>query len=116
MDERLEKAFETANYMATLSNQKRIVKEEFNQKLMYYVNGGTFKVGKELIAFTKTVIDAGHTSDVVFIDDNQLPVIVEDVSKFLADIVHVYFEAANEYAAKISQIKTNRKLTNIVDL
>ena len=31
MDERIEKAFGVANYMATLSNQRRIILEEFNQ-------------------------------------------------------------------------------------
>jgi hypothetical protein len=32
MDEKLEKAFGVANYMATLTAQKNIIKEEFNQK------------------------------------------------------------------------------------
>ena len=57
MDERIEKAFAVANYMATLSNQRRIILEEFNQKLVYYANGGTFKISPELINFTKSVID-----------------------------------------------------------
>ena len=32
MDEKLEKAFGVANYMATLSNQRRIILEEFKQQ------------------------------------------------------------------------------------
>lgn len=116
MDERLEKAFSTANYMATLSAQKRIIKEEFEQKLMYYINGGTFKVTKELISFTKLVIDTGQVEDVAFIDENHLPVLIPDVKKFLEDILAVYFEAVNGYAVKISEIKTKRKLTDIVSL
>ena len=58
MDERIEKAFNVANYMATLSNQRRIILEEFEQKLVYYVNGGTFKITPELISFVKM----NHTS------------------------------------------------------
>lgn len=38
MDERIEKAFQVANYMATLSNQRRIILEEFNQRTVHYVN------------------------------------------------------------------------------
>ena len=57
MDERVEKAFAVVNYMATLSNQRRIITEEYQQQLVYYTNGATFKVTPELISFTKTVID-----------------------------------------------------------
>ena len=53
MDEKIEKAFAVANYMVTLSNQRRLILEEFNQKTIYYTNGATFKVTPELINFTK---------------------------------------------------------------
>ena len=59
MDERIEKAFEVANYMATLSNQRRIVLEEYNQKLVHYINGATFRITPELINLTKTILDLG---------------------------------------------------------
>lgn len=57
MDERVEKAFAVANYMSTLSNQRRILLEEYSQKLVYYINGASFKITPELINFTKTVLD-----------------------------------------------------------
>ncbi len=79
MDERIEKAFNVANYMATLSNQRRIILEEFNQKLVYYQNGGTFKVCPSLITFTKQVLDMGHETDVPFIDENNFPILISDV-------------------------------------
>lgn len=116
MDERLEKAFEVANYMATLSNQKRIIKEELDQKLVYYTNGGSFKVDRELISFTKTILDLGHTDDIVFLDVNQMPVVISNVSEFLNEIINVYFESVNEYSSKITEIKSKRKLTDIVEL
>ena len=50
MDEKLEKAFGVANYMATLSNQRRIILEEFKQQLVYYENGGTFQIDTVLIS------------------------------------------------------------------
>lgn len=116
MDEKLEKAFSVANYMATLTAQKNIIKEEFNQKLLHYVNGGAFKISRELITFTKAMVDLGHTTDIIFIDSNELPVIVPDVNTFLEDIIANYFEAVNEYFTKISEIKSKRKLTDIVEL
>mgnify|MGYP003336340353 CR=1 FL=1 len=56
MDERVEKALGVANYMATLSNQRRVLLEEYNQKLLYYINGATFKVSPDLISFAKITL------------------------------------------------------------
>jgi hypothetical protein len=116
MDERIEQAFEVANYMATLSNQRRIILEEFNQKTIYYNNGGTFNVDCSLINFTKLVIDLGHTEDVPFVDANNFPVVISDVQQFLDNITSIYFEAINEYSAKFIEIKNKRKIEDIVSL
>jgi len=116
MDERIEKAFAVANYAATLSNQRRVISEEYKQKLVYYTNGSTFKVSPELIAFIKTVIELGHISDVPFLDANDFPVVIPNVQEFLDNIVSVYFEALNEYTVKYSEIKTKRKIADIVEL
>jgi hypothetical protein len=116
MDERVEKAFEVANYMATLSNQRRIILEEYNQKLVYYTNGATFKIDPNLINFTKTVLDIGHTTDVPFLDSNNVPVIISDVQDFFDSIVGVYFETLGEYAEKFKELKSKRKISDIVEL
>ena len=116
MDERLEKAFAVANYMATLSNQRRIILEEFNQKLVYYAAGGTFKISPELINFTKLTLDLGHTVDVPFLDVNNLPVTIPDVQEFFDEIVSLYFGQLNEYSAKYAEIKSKRKVGDIVEL
>jgi len=116
MDERIEKAFGVANYMATLSNQRRILLEEYNQKLVHYVNGATFKITPDLINFTKTVLDLGYTEDVAFVDSNNFPVIVSDVQQFFDTIVQIYFESTNEYAVRYAGIKSKRKISDIVEL
>jgi hypothetical protein len=116
MDDRIEKAFAVANYMATLSNQRRIILEEYNQKLVYYINGATFKISPELINFTKTMLDLGHNDDVAFLDSNNLPVIINQVQTFFDDITSIYFEATNEYAAKYTEIRSKRKISDIVEL
>jgi len=116
MDEKIQKAFSVANYMATLSNQKRILLEEYSQKLVYYTNGATFKVSQELITFTKAVLDLGYTSDVPFVDNNNLPIIINDVQQFFDDIIIIYFESTNDYSAKYAEIKNKRKVEDIVNL
>lgn len=116
MDERIEKAFGVANYMATLSNQRRIILEEFNQKRVYYINGGTFNITPELINFTKTTLDLGHTTDVAFIDANNFPVVISDVQDFFDAIVGIYYEVLNDYSAKFTEIKSKRKIGDIIGL
>lgn len=116
MDERIEKALVVANYTATLSNQRRIILEELNQKLVYYINGGTFKISPDLINFTKLTLDLGHTEDVAFIDSNNYPVVIKDVQGFFDSIVAIYFEKVNEYSAKFTEIKSKRKISDIVEL
>jgi len=116
MDERIDKAFAVANYMATLSNQRKIILEEYNQKLTYYTNGATFQIGPDLINFVKTVLDLGYTEDVAFIDINNHPVLIPDVQVFLDTIVELYFTATNEYATKFNDIKKKRKISDIVEL
>ena len=116
MDERIEKAFTVANYMATLSNQKRIILEEYNQKLILYVNGATFKITPELISFVKTLVDLGNVADVMLVDSNSSPIQIPDLKKFLNDIVSLYFEVTNEFAIKHSEIKNKRKVSDIVNI
>ena len=116
MDERIEKAFGVANYMATLSNQRRIILEEYDQKLFYYIKGATFKITPELINLTKTILDLGHTTDVPFLDANNYPVIIPDVQSFFDNIISVHFEVLNEYTEKFNEIKSKRKVQDIVEL
>jgi hypothetical protein len=116
MDEKIEKAFQVANYMATLSNQRRIILEEYAQKLVYYINGATFNVDYNLINFAKNLIDLEHTEDIAFVDANNQPVIIADVQDFLDNIVSVYFEAVNEYHTKFAEIKRKRNVKDLVDL
>ncbi len=116
MDEKIQKAFEVANYMATLSNQRRVILEEFNQKMVYYVNGGTFKVSKDLINFTKSLVDLGHTADIIFIDENNMPVMIPDLTEFFNNIVSIYFEATNAYYLKYNDLKAKRQVEAIVKL
>jgi beta-galactosidase GanA len=116
MDERVEKAFQITNYFATLASQKKIILEELDQKLIHYHNGGTFKITPELITFTKILLDKNITTGVAILDDNNIPIPVDDVTQFHDTIFSVYFEAVNEYSVKYSEIKSKRKVKDLIDL
>lgn len=115
MDEQLQKAYDIANYMTTLASQKRIAFEEYQQQTVYFYNGATFKISRELINFVKTLIDLKQT-DAVLIDDNNLPVDIDDLKKFLENILNVYTLAVNEFQTKYKILKSNRSIEGLIDL
>jgi len=115
MDERLEKALEFANFMVTLNNQKRSLKEKYRNDCVYYQNGGTFTITKELITFVKTLVDLNHITDIVVIDDNELPIRVSDLKKFLEDIINQYFIASNSYYNNYQSLKKNRSVDALIN-
>jgi len=115
MDEQLEKAFQTANYMATLTNQRNAAFEEFQQNLIYYVNGSSFHITLELISFVKSIIDAGSLN-CILIDINQIPVNIENIKTFHEEISSQYFKASNEYFSKYSEIKSKRRIQDLISV
>ncbi len=115
MDERLEKAFQTANFMASLSNLRRVALEELNQHLIYYFQGSSFTVTRELIVFVHTLTELG-IEEYIILDDNNIPANVTDLKDFLTKILSLYTEATREYYKKYSDIKTQRRVEGLIAL
>lgn len=115
MDERLEKALDFSNYMTTLNNQRRLIREQFLETCVHYLNGGKFSVNRDLITFCHTLL-ANHQASAVLIDDNDAPIEVEDLQKFYDDILNIYFTTSYEYLDRYNEIKKNRSVKGLVDL
>ena len=47
---------------------------------------------------------------------NNFPVVIPNVQEFFDNVVSVYFEALNEYSAKFAEIKSKRKIEDMVGL
>ena len=115
MDERLAKAIEFSNYMVTLNNQKRLLEEKYHENLLYFKNGCQFTVTKELITFVGMLILNKNDSDVVLVDDNSIPTLINDLNVFYDDILNVYFSASNEYHIKYNELKSKRSIEKLID-
>lgn len=115
MDEKLEKAIQTANYMASLTSQKKLALEEFNQNLVHYYNGSSFTATRELINFLKTILDTGSQS-FILLDDNNVPVEIENIKDFFDNILNVYLEASYSYFKVYSDLKKKRRVEDLVSL
>ena len=115
MDKRLEKALEFSNYMITLNNQRKLIQEKFQEESTHYYNGGKFCVTRDLIAFVQSLISLKQTSTIL-IDDNNIPVEIENLEKFAIDLYNTYFKAANNYLTEYNSIKKNRTVEGLIDL
>ena len=80
MDERLKKALDFSNYMVTLNNQKRVLKEKYLESRIHYFNGGQFSVTRELLTFVGQLCDKGDTTNIPIIDDNDVPIKIVQLS------------------------------------
>jgi len=115
MDERLEKALDFSNYMITLENQKRILKEQYQNNIIFYFGGGQFTVTQQLLSFCQSLIQLEQSSTIL-IDDNDIPVEIEDLKNFTNNVVNVYWKAANTYLIEYNKLRSNRTIEGIIDL
>lgn len=115
MDERLQKALDMGNYMFTFNNQKRLLQEQYKENLVYYYQGGQFTITQELISFCQSLISMNQTSTIL-IDDNDLPVEIENLKEFSEELYSKYFEASNRYLIEYNKLKKNRSVESIIDL
>lgn len=116
MDERLEKALEFSNFMITLNNQKRLLKEKYYEDLLYFQNGCQFTVTKELITFVGLLLSNDNNSDVVLVDDNDTPTTIKDLNLFYENVLDVYFTASNSYNNDYNKLKEKRTINKLVDI
>lgn len=115
MDERLEKALDFSNYMVTLNNQKRVLREQYKENIVYYYNKGQFTVTQELITFVNMLVDKSHVEDVVLIDDNETPIFISALDTFLNAILDRYFSATNHYYTEYIALTQKRSTNRLVD-
>jgi len=113
MDDKLKAALDFSNYMITLDNQKRLLKEQYDNDIIYYHNGGQFTLTRELISFCTLLVNT-TVNESVLIDDNSTPIHIDNLSKFVNDILAEYTKAGNKYLAGFAKLKNNRTVEGII--
>lgn len=114
MDDRLKQALHFSNYMQTLNNQKRILKEKFKNDTTYYFNGGQFKLSRELIVYV-THLCNNNVESKVLIDENNTPINVSPLSNFLEVITDKYDTAVTTYYTEYETLRKNRSVEKLVE-
>lgn len=115
MEPAVEKAFEIANIMATLNNQKRVLKEEHEQTLYYFYNGGTFRASNDLISYLAALKQLGMDQNPTITDYNNIPIYIESLDQFTQAVIDCHVRANNLYHAKYQELKKNRSVKGILE-
>lgn len=116
MDDILKKSLDFSNFQASLSTQRKILKEKLDAGLTIGYSGGIFKIDSSLITFVQFFIDQQRTSGIPIIDSNGNPVLIDDLQDFKEKILDRYFSSVFEYQEKYEKIKKTRSVEKLLDL
>lgn len=113
MDERLKKALDFANFRVSLQNQKETLKLKLKEHLTYSTNGGTFSINPELISFVAILKE--RSEEGILLDQNEIPIHIENLEDFLDEILSRYMNATNNYYDEYEKLKKSRNVGKVVN-
>jgi hypothetical protein len=106
----LELALSFANYQNTLTQQKTILQQRFQDQCILAYNGGLFFVTPEFISGVSFI-----TASWV-IDMNSNPIKIDSPKDFVELATKTYNDAINVYGEAYSKLKTQRSVKSLVEL
>lgn len=115
MDERLKNALDFSNYRQTLAVQRKSFYEKMQAKLTYGHNGGIFQIDRSLLTFVLALCSESRTVNVILLDQNNNPILIEDLKKFKTEVFDRYFSVTLEYHKEYDKIKKSRSVEKLVD-
>jgi hypothetical protein len=114
MDERLEKALDYSNFRMILTTRQKNLKTLMENRLSLSYQGGLFKINKELISLL-FVLMASELNEFIFIDSNDIPVLVTDVQDFAKTTMEKYRDALAQYYRDYQKLDQAREIRKVVD-
>jgi len=115
MNEAFQSALKFSNYKQTFAIQRQEIKEKNAAKLTYGHNGGLFKINQTLLNFVQTLCSMQRTKNIVLIDANENPVLVEDLENFQEEIFDRYFTSTLEYYNEYKELSKKRSVERLLD-
>lgn len=92
----LESFFDISKKMASVAQQKRVMFEQYDLNLFYFEGNGVFKASKEFISYIKSIKELSSDTSAVILDENNLPIKINDLESFLLSLVDVHIQANNK--------------------
>jgi hypothetical protein len=108
--ENLEQALSFANYQTTLTQQRKLLTQKFQEATVFAYNGGLFKLTLEFISAIKLF------QPPYVLDSNGSPIKIEDYDTFLSEIEEAYKIAIEIYGKEFSALRLKRNVKTLVEL
>lgn len=115
MDDRLKAALEFSNFQQSFATKIKQIKEKIDAKLTYGYNSGIFKIDRPLLTFVQSLCQTGR-SNVIILDHNDNPIMIEDLEQFKDEIFDRYFSSTNEYYNEYQVLKKSRSVERLLDV
>jgi hypothetical protein len=108
--ENLEQALSFANYQGTLTRQRKLIAQKFQEETVMAYNGGLFKITPELLAGVQELQSNW------ILDSNGNPIKVDDLTDFIDKAKDLYDTAITNYGTEFSALRLKRNVKSLVDL
>lgn len=114
MEKRLEQALDYSNFRLVLATRQVNLKVLLKNRLILSYAGGFFDVDINLISFLYSLISMEKT-EFVFIDKNDVPILVKDLSEFLNECVEKYEDAIYKYYVAYEKLQEAREIRKVLE-
>jgi hypothetical protein len=102
--ESIQQIIDVSDKLQILNKQKLRAIERFESNTTLGYNSGLFSVSTHLLTYVNYLLHCKRTHDVVVLDTNNLPVLIEDVTDFNKHIQDAYYTALDIYHNDISEL------------
>ena len=114
MDTRLEQALEYSNFRNILATRQENLKVLLKNRLLLTYAGGLFSVNKELVSLLFSLINSGQ-KEFVFIDNNDIPVLIEDLEDFFDIVLSKYKDSLLSYYKNYQKLSDAREIRKVIN-
>jgi hypothetical protein len=104
--------FDQIDYQRTLSQQRKILWEKFQNNCVLAFGGGLFLITSDFLASIRIIEQPAEW----ILDMNQNPIWIPQVDYFYKKAHTTYYTALADYGNSYTQLKSQRSVKSLVDL
>jgi hypothetical protein len=105
MEKSLESIIKKSDRLLSVKIKRQVLRERFDADITFGFNGGIFKIDPQLISYVNTLLSLGKQQNIILLDVNKNPIVVEHLLQFQQDILDRYFMALGRYNAGYQDLK-----------
>lgn len=105
MEKSLESIIKKSDRLLSAKIKRQILKERFDADITIGYNGGIFKINQQLISYVTILLSMDKKQNVILLDINETPIVIDNLPHFQKDILDRYFMALGRYNAGFQDLR-----------